>query len=402
MLQSSLLLGLLAVVSATAGPANTSDSVPQPTDLVYLLVRHHRPIYPDEGIYKGHRLVTKTQDLMVENIASSSVPLKNNWFLLRFGRRQRERSVYFMAYFRAPPSPMRGVEPVSNVEMEFRFVHAPQLDFRWQVSSSANHFKYLGARPTSNGLHNSGYRVICKPGSVFAIHLKVKNFRRNMPFRMLRMYVTHNGQRQYAQIVGMQKPEIQKVEIPTVEAPPPALEQLNSDSDRVLLSQPVTVTDIKRFGVVPEGGNEFYMTGYYRPRQAQTKFVLSSTVPVKVEVHAATHLKYNKEYALFTLEAHDGMACEMERLLDTKMYYKIVLMGTLSEQLRYDFTLLHFDSKNPLSGSGVVLLIPDFKKLALTLALGELDGTTTDPALDFLQKLSPVADKPRRPLRAPG
>lgn len=355
---------------------------------------------------KNHGLVAKEGLIYVERISSSVVPKQSKTILQRFRMRNSRRKVYFKAYFRAPPVAGLGVGPVADMELNFRLIYTPGLQFEWDLSLNGSHFQYFGTNLTAKGSRLANFKVTCQPGSVFPILVAVVDFQRDKPFVMLEILSTKEGlwgNREAKPVV--MKQAVLKTEPWKEDETPPVLNRLEHPLAHVLMSQALSVADIEEYAEFPNDDNGFILTGYFRPPQKLTRLVLSATVPVEVDIYLVPLLDIYEEDLLYTLKARDGIAGELVQLLDPALLYKVIVVGYMSMGEYYDVSLMQYDPGNKFSGVGVDLMIPDLDKvlhkrteegemdkvsdLASTSTLKTVDSISTS---EILSCNSPISD----------
>lgn len=393
-----ILLGLLAVVSsaspvtyATAHPEASAVTKPVESPqsdfndkrVIGMVVCHLRPSTKHDNASGVGKAVASDPMLFVDQISSDVVPLRDKSMLQRLGVTRLQRSISFVAYFRAPSADGDDSRPLANVEMTFNVMYEPGLKFKWGSSIDSFHFKYIKTlRVLGTQTRLTQFMVTCQPGAVFPITLKVFNFRRERPFHLLGIYAREGqmGAHQEAKAVYLMAAEEQIVRPQLLESIPPVLKLLGSTLGQVLLGRAVSGKTLDKYAVKSTDAREFALTGYFRPCLAETRLVLSSTVSVEVEIHRPTLLGGSEEYLVFILRAQNRLASELILPMNPDLLYKVVVRGFLSGLQYYDFTLVVYDPANEFVGAGVDLMIPALKR-SVSTQTGEEGRSANDSSV---------------------
>lgn len=327
-----------------------------------MLVAYYRQRGRNNGEPNDYQRVGIRHSL-VERIDSIMIPSKDKSLLRRFGLNKLMRDVRFEAYFRAPPARRYLPPPFADETMTLYLILKPgtqiifgeamrQPQFQNSTDIRDRIVRYLDTPHLE-------YYVTCQPGSVFPVSFVVKHFQRKNTFSLPVIetfgWRVHNR----AQPVSMTAAVVQQTRPGSVIREPPIIRLLDNRRGSVLLAKRLQEADIRAHAILSENEQRYALIGYFRPRHARTRLVLSATSLVEVEVHAPFPWESDSEYLVYTLKAEDGEACEMTRLLDPNLYYKVVVVG-LTDMLNEDeFTLMEYDPGNGFSGTGVTLFFSD-------------------------------------------
>lgn len=353
MILTTLLLVTLAMGSASAGQV-----------LSCVLTKSYRSSTQDKNNEQGYQLTTQNARSLAQVADGDWDPPEGSRVLRLLGINLVKNEVYFRDYFRAPPLLGQSGEPSKNVKMSYRLTYRPEHTIKVYDRPTGNHNNYLEYLGIHEGKPYADFTVSCRPGSVFPIRLAVGNYSKKKPFLMQWEPVTDSSPeiQRYAQLVKLNEAEVFNSTQWKTDAAPPVLKLSEKHLGSVLLSLAMPLSEIERYAAVSQDEKQFFLTGYFRPSHELTRLVLSSTVPVEVDIHVPTLLDENSEYLVHTLKARDGMACQMKLPMDPELLYKVVIVGNFDLEEYHDFTLYQYDPEDDFVGLDTELMIPDCKK----------------------------------------
>lgn len=324
-------------------------------------------------------------EFYVGEINSNVLPVVKKSFLDRCGITKASQIVAFTVYFRVPLVAQGRTLP-ENIELQAVFEHLVKVKFDFRNLSNDNNLKFHEVIKHRNGTRHAYYNVTAPPGSMIPVCIRVESAKRRkwFNFRWLQSRNSGSQEPQVPQSQFMAKAKEQKIRPEKLDFPPPALTELVNPLGRALMSQNLNSKNIEEYAVFLQDKKYFMLVGYFQPRHATTKLVLSSKAPVQVNVHVPLLPGGNDKYLLYTLGAKTGLACELAVPMNPKLLYKVEIMGVHQPDDFYGFSLMVHSLKSSDITSPMELVIPVLQKQAQLRALPQVDqsGQVFD-SLDF-------------------
>lgn len=360
-----LLFSLLSVGFIAA--SYVKPSKPDQAELpINMIVTEYVIVEPGGRETRSFERVGEKLHVSVGEITNEVVPHRDKSIVLRLMLDRRYRVVLFMAHFRAPPANLYDPLPVGNIKLRFLFTYTPSLRHKWDMGHTGVEFQRMYTPLSPLKPVREEYAVICKPGSVFPITLAVAAYRRTRTFRMLPISVDdRRWADRDARAVAMTQAVKSTTKPCDVHHSPPVLDRMGSPFVEVLLGKAVPHEIVEEHGHFARDGKHFFLFGYFRPHSRITRLVLSSTVSVEAEIHAPFYHRDVVEHDVFLLKAKSGVACEMHRVMDPSIFYRVIFKVLMTDLLNHEFTLMSYEQGEDFSGTAVDLYIPAWVKEGL-------------------------------------
>lgn len=376
---SKLLLWLFAVTYAAASPSQLPLIHTQGRKVIRMRVfpRNSASITPNPD-----KRVARRSLFFVDNISSNVLPHQVQSITQYLGWNRISQTVVFDAYYRAP-SLIQNNTLFDEVTMVLRFTFLPRVTFEWDLRPNDRNFEYIGKWGEPDGMILSYYKVIAPPGSVFPIRLTVMKAKRYKRFSVLWLTPMEEAPQgsQAPQPVELWQAKVLETRPWHLGPAPPTSRLIHNTLGNVLLAHHLVDKAIETYAAFSRNKRHFLLTGYFQPRQEKNRFVLSSDMPVGVEIHVRGD---NKEYTVYSLKALSGDAWELKQALDSDTLYKVVILGKFSSRLLHGITLMVFDSSDVFNSTPVELVIPNLKDTVQTRPLTWLGHPDVVPDLiDF-------------------
>lgn len=364
MLFVRFLFGFVAVCSAALLRESFFENLPDgPRHVSMEVYYHRRPILPD-AIFQGKEIVNSWKQWALEEIDSKVVKQYWSSVVLRWTNALLKRSVYFTTYFRAPQA-TQDTPLNSDTNIYLCFVYKPSVEFHWAPEFENTHFQLVKTH-NSTDAHHQIYKVVCRPGSVFPIRLLVVNVQDENSFKLV--WSTDPDHQPWRaknpRLVKMKTQTAKKVVTSNFHRNPPVVKLVRQPQVNVPLSRSLPQSFIRQHVTSFTLTHLFTLDGFIKPRQTLTRFVLSGTTPVVIQIHEAPKPGAPK-HKMHTLLARKNYANEAVVELDPAMYHKITVLGFMTSDNQYEFSLMACDPNDSFVCSETTLIVPGPKQKEL-------------------------------------
>lgn len=351
MLLAPFLLVAFAVASVLKKPEEFSKTLPRGSGLVnvteyyhpsWVKYRHFRTDRLTKSLHKPWAIL-EISKYAIGRSWSKAVSLTGGIFL---------RSVHFLALFQIPLD-VEEVDKDGTVTVYFTFSYTPGMKYYWDADVSVNPtFKNERTTFRTKSSTQALYKVVGRPGGLFPLRLTVLNVQQAKFFRMEWALDPASEARMplESQLVRMEYPEILS------RISPIANGNLPTEGDYYVpipLRPSFESIIIKEHAFRTKDSNLYILKGTYLPQPGLNRFVLSSEVPIVVQIYPSL-----EEKKFHTLGASKGYASEIELPLSSTGPYRVFVSVILEREYAAGFSLQAYNPRNASQSSYVMIQVP--------------------------------------------
>lgn len=260
----------------------------------------------------------------------------------------------FTVHFRAPLV-VQGESPLKNMTHVLCFERLRNVNYKLHPVELSHE-----SQLPFNGLTQSLYPLTTTPGSVVTVTVTVINPKKKLlSLQWVAPDTLDLQESRVPQVVEFKEATLQIASLRDLMSTPPALAKLTNPLGREFMSQSLNTEILEKYAEFLQNKTYFKLVGYFQPRHATTRLVLSSKAEVQAHVHVPRRPDYLREHSIYTLKAQGYVVCKHQILMNPNLFYKVEIEGAYNPEDFYGFSFMVYEFKSNIRSSPMILYFVD-------------------------------------------